>query len=308
MFKPFSLLCLALFLGSFSNTVMSQQTNELVHAEEKLLDLFKPITETQDFSEMEEINKKFLEEFKRVLLLDGAFSFPFNSLENIGKQTSPNSKIRLFTWNIPGPKRTQNYFGLVVLNQQDTVSIFELIDKRSEFAKPHAEQGTPQKWFGALYYEIVEQTTNNDTYYVLLGIDLNDVFSSKRIIEVLSIGQDGNIIFGRPIFRLNKNIMNRVVFEYSSRATMVLRWDKSYNSIVFSSLMPLQPSFAGNYQYYVPGAMFNGFTFDGAYWNFVEDMDVRNSVRERKPLPEQPEQENYDPGFLYRSGRKTGVQ
>ena len=288
--------------------MFSQQTDVLVNAEKMLQKTFLPIREAKDFSQMEEVNNGFVRAFKEVLLLDSAFFFPFDSLANIGKQTSPDNRIRLFTWNIPGPNRTQKYFGLVVLNQQGAISVSEMIDKRGEFAQPHTENGSPEKWFGALYYEIVQQIVEGETYYVLLGVDLNNPFSSKRIIDVLSIAENGSIVFGKPIFRLSNSIMSRVVFEYSSRATMVLRWDESFNSIVFNSLVPLQPAFAGNYQYYVPDSMFNGFTFDGAYWNFVEDIDVRNPLRERKTIPARTENNNFDPGFLYRSGRKSNVQ
>lgn len=309
MFKPFSLFCLVPFLVVLSVPVLSQQADVLVHAEERLLEIFTPITtEAQDFSKMEEINKRFVEELKKVLLLDSAFFFPFDSLVNIGKQTSPDGRVRVFTWNIPGPRMTQKYFGLVVLNQNGIVSVLELVDKREEFFQPHVELGSAEKWFGALYYEIVQQAVNDDTLYVLLGVDLNNAFSSKRIIDVLSVGKNGDIAFGKPIFRLKNHIMSRVVFEYSARAAMVLRWDESCNSIVFNNLVPLQPMFAGNYQYYVPDSMLNGFSFDGTYWNFVEDIDARNPIRERNPLPAQPKKENLDPGFLYRSGRETGVQ
>ncbi|MDY0201531.1 MAG: hypothetical protein RBR40_11145 [Tenuifilaceae bacterium] len=308
MFKRLILYCVIYSPVMWAIPVLSQQANVLVNAEKMLQETFSPITEAQGFSQMEEVNSEFIRAFKDVLLLDSAFFYPFDSLVNIGKQTSPDGVIRLFTWNIPGPNRTQKYFGLVVLNLQGAVSVFEMIDKRGEFAQPHTESGSPEKWFGALYYEIVQQIVEGETYYVLLGVDLNNAFSSKRIIDVLSIGENGSIIFGKPIFRLNNSILSRVVFEYSARATMVLRWDKIYGIIVFNSLTPLQPAFAGNYQYYVPDAMFNGFSFDGAYWNFVEDIDVRNPLHERKTTPTRTENNNFDPGFLYRSGRKTDVQ
>ena len=308
MFKRCTLFFLVFFLVISTVPALSQQSDALVSAEKELMRIFTPITEAKDFSQMEEVNKEFIEAFKNVLSLDSAFFFPFDSLVNIGKQTSLDSKIRLFTWNIPSANRTQKYFGLAVLNQHGVISVHELIDKRDVYTQPHAESGSPQKWFGALYYEIVQQVVGDDTHYVLLGVDLNNMFSSKRIIDVLSIGQEGIIVFGKPIFRLNNNIISRVVFEYSSRATMVLRWDKNYNSIVFNSLIPLQPAFSGDYRYYVPDSMFNGFSFDGLFWNFVEDIDVRNPIRDPKTLPVKPEHENFDPGFLYKSERNTVAQ
>ncbi len=300
MFKV-SRFVLIVILMWCAKTYATNRTCSIAKAEVKLQLLLRRVVEESNHTQKNLANQEFIELFKQTLHMEGAFSYPFDSLVNVGKLRSTDETLRIFTWNVPQPRGYQKYFGFVMVNMNGQLKVFELDDSRAEFKSPHEEIGSPSKWFGALYYEIVEQSFNNQTYYTLLGVDLNDIFSSKRIVEILTL-DNGEPVFGLPVFRLNDRVLSRVIYEYSSRATMVLRWDSDHKVIVSSHLAPMQPSYAGEFQYYVPDLSYDGFTFANGYWVYNPDIDIRNPSRKRPPRPVEPPAENYDPGFLYRSG------
>lgn len=291
------------FILFWSLDMLAQTSGvDLPKEEKKLSEILNSIIGEQDFGQKSELNKTFFEMFAALLQNDKAFDYPFDSLQQVGKVRSLDNRVRIFTWNIPQPAGFQKYFGFVMLRTATGSKVISLSDRRGDYKLPHDEQGTSEKWFGALYYDIIDFEYNGRNHYVLLGVDLHDIFSSKRILEVLSVNEDGSLGFGIPIFKVDRNIISRVIFEYSSRATMVLRWDKTHRTIVCSHLTPMQPSFAGNYRYYVPDLSFDGFRFNKPYWEFVPDIDIRNPSRKPATRIQAPT-ENYDPGFLYRAGR-----
>jgi hypothetical protein len=69
---------------------------------------------------------------------------------------------------------------------------------------------------------------------------------------------------------------NRVVFEYSARVSMSLRYDAAKKRIVFDHLSPAKPSFEGNYEFYGPDFSYDAFAFIDNYWVLEENIDIRN--------------------------------
>lgn len=153
---------------------------------------------------------------------------------------------------------------------------------------------------GALYYSVIEKTFQGKTYYLLLGFDFNSIFSSKRLIEVLTFGADFEPVFGSYVFKVDNDFIARVVFEFSARAAMTLRYIPDIETIVFDHLSPYRPDFTGNFQFYGPDFSFDGFKFDKGYWVYVRNLDLRNTKREPVKLQENPEKLP-EPGFLYKS-------
>lgn len=301
MFKVKS-IALIIFSLFWAISSASESIDSLVRLEIELQDMLARVVQETNHTQKSLVNQQFADLFRTALHYEGAFDYPFDSLTNVGKQKSEDNTLRVFTWNLPQPRGLQQYFGFMLVNLEGQVQVYDLEDKRTDFDSPHLGVGSPSKWFGALYYELITQQYGGKTYYTLLGVDLNNIFSSKRIIEVVTL-ENGAPVFGVPIVRLRDRMISRVIFEYSSRATMILRWDKDNRMIVSSHLTPMQPTYAGNYQYYVPDLSFDGFSFTDGFWVYTPDIDARNPRRERASLPVQPPSENFDPGFLYRSGR-----
>ena len=115
----------------------------------------------------------------------------------------------------------------------------------------------------------------NETLYILLGIDFKDFSLNRKVIETVSFTSDARLRFGSPVFRKDGKTDFREVFQYSSKASMTLRFD-SGNEIVFDHLSPFSPEYQGNYQYYGPDFSYDSFLFENGKWILKQDIDVRN--------------------------------
>ncbi len=247
---------------------------------------------------------RFVSLFKDALNTNGSFQYPWDSLKHIGKITSDDGKVRVYTMNLPLPNGEQKYFGFIqhFVNKK-TIQLFELKDNRQLVSDPINEILTPEKWYGSLYYSIISKSIKGGKTYILLGIDFNNLFSSKKLVEVLNFSKAGEPVFGAPVFKVGQNKLNRIVFEYSAKASMILRYNEEDGVIVFDHLSPSRPDFTGNYQFYGPDFTYDGFKFDGENWVYIQDLDLRNPNRERKKVTNTPEKLP-EPGFLYKSNAK----
>ena len=297
MFKKilFILFSFLIFTGnSFSN-------NDLTSKEISLQQLLNEIINEKDHQRKMQINEEFTVLLHEALTQNNSFSYPFDSLKNISKLKSPDNQLRIFTWNIPQVNGQQKYFGFIQHNSNGITSVFRLNDSKKSISSAQSQILNPDSWFGAQYYYIHETTVNNKTFYTLLGIDLNDYFTTRRIIDILYFSDAGEIIFGHPLFKIGNNVIKRVIFEYSSKASLSLKWVDKHQMLIFNHLTPLKPEYEGNYQFYVPALTFDGFRFTDGYWVYATDIDVRNPHRENRPNPVVPPEENVEPGFIYKS-------
>jgi hypothetical protein len=291
------------FLIVFATQAKSQEANNqsLAQIEDSLKTIFKHLTSDASFTVKEEYNNKFVSLFKVAIGKDNAFDWPFDSLKNIGKIASFDGRLRVFTWNVPQLGGYQSYFGYILFKKsKNKIQIFELNDSRKLLIDPAKEILSVKNWMGALYYSVIEQTYKGKTHYLLLGFDFNDLFSSKKIIEVLTFGPDSEPVFGSNVFKVDDNFIARVVFEFSARATMTLRYIEDNKTIVFDHLSPSSPELSGNYQFYGPDFTFDGFRFERGKWIYVRNLDIRNQRKEPTKPKDTPEKLP-EPGFLYKS-------
>ncbi len=273
--------------------------------EDSIKVLIGQIVKDNSFSAKEEANNNVLSLFRNTLIKEGAFSYPFDSLKNIGRITSKDGKLRVFTWNLPLAGGHQRYFGFIMYKKsKGKTLVFELNDNRQAINVPIKELLGDSNWMGALYYSLIEKVYKGKTYYLLLGFDFNNIFSSRKIIEVLTFGKDYKPIFGSNIFKVGDDVLSRVVFEYSARVTMTLRYIPESQTIVFDHLSPSRPDYADNYQFYGPDFTFDGFKYEKGYWIYVRNLDMRNPSRGSGKQYESPEKLP-EPGFLYKT--KSGL-
>jgi len=288
----------------------SQDFNKLSFGriEDSLSVLTQKISQESSYSSKEETNKLFQALFHSALEKNGSIDYPFDSLKHIGKVKSEDRKVRVFTWNIPQSGGYQNYFGFIQIRKDKNSSlIYDLIDSRKNINDPINEILSNQNWMGALYYSIIEEHYNGNPSYILMGFDFNNIFTSKKIIEVLTLDTDLKPVFGSRVFKVGNNYMSRVVFEYSARATFMLRYIPESKIIVFDHLSPSRPDFEGNFQFYGPDFSYDGFKFENGYWNYIRDLDLRNPRRGRVS-PIDTVQKLPEPGFLYKSKSSLPMQ
>ncbi|MHC1705239.1 MAG: hypothetical protein AB9846_15130 [Tenuifilaceae bacterium] len=298
---------LLLVLIFFVIVINAQDVNKqsFKEIEKSLNTLVKKIAIEKSFATKEETNNQLVEYFRSALEKKGSIDYPFDSLKNIGKLVSKDRNVRIFTWDISQVGGNYKYYGFIqVRKDKKNTLVFELNDCRNSVKDQVNEILGVQSWIGALYYSIIEEEFKGKKNYILLGFDFNNAFSSKKIIEVLTFDDNYNPIFGSKLFKVGDINLSRVIFEFSARATLMLRYIADSKIIVFDHLSPSRPDFEGNYQFYGPDFSYDGFRFEKGEWVYTPDLDLRNPSRDR-PKPIDTIQKLPEPGFLYKS--KGGI-
>ena len=273
-------LILIILIAIFSNTLSKASdiiSNELNVYEDSLNYYFKKLASERNDAAKESWNEKILEYFRMALSSEESFDYNFDSLKNVGIIKSDDENLRIITWNLPYNDRTHKYFGFIQYKKSKRkILSFELNDQSDNMQNPDFAILNQNNWFGVLYYQIIENKYRGRTYYTLLGLDLNNVLTKKKVIDVLYLNSDDNLVFGKDVFKNRKRAVTRVIFEYSSQANMVLTYNKEKEMIVYDHLSPSKPSLQGQYEFYGPDFSYDGLKYERGIWNSYPNIDVRN--------------------------------
>ncbi|MCF8218212.1 MAG: hypothetical protein K9I29_04065 [Bacteroidales bacterium] len=188
-------------------------------------------------------NEKLIDYWFETLRRKGSEKYNFNKLDSMYIVTSPDNKLRIVTWHILNDDRTHDYFGIVQAysERHDDYVVYELHDKSDQLKKPEYEMLRNGDWFGALYYDIIQVKKsknfiqdilgNQRTYYTLLGWNGKDFKTDLKLIEVAYLQSNGDIVLGHTLFRTRDYRLRRIMFEYSDRASMSMKYEKQYKII-----------------------------------------------------------------------------
>jgi len=280
----FKIKILALIIIGFlanSTQLFSNNTQTIEQKTDSLKCYFSLIIEAKNDFEKEDINNKILTEFRNILSLDESFTYEFTTLKNIGVINSSDNKLRIITWNLPYNDGTHRYFGFIQFQKtKKKILTFELNDQSNKIENPETKILNHNNWYGALYYKIIENKYKGSTYYTLLGADLNNLFTHKKIVEILYFSDKNLPIFGKPVFKNQKSNIMRVIFEFNAQSNMTLTYDENMQMIVYDHLSPSRPSLKGQFEFYGPDFSYDGLKFERGIWNTYQEIDVRNYMLE----------------------------
>ena len=269
------LLFLFISLGLFdlnSQVNLVQKEKEL---NEKLLDFRSAKTD-------QEINKKGLE-FRSAMLnflkLEGAFTYTFTQLKTVAIIDSPDKLVRIVNWNLEYNDLSYAYAAFVMKSEGDDepVKIIELVDKLDPYTVKPEGVIDAKNWYGALYYKIIPVEYNGNIEYTLLGWDGGTSGSNFKIIDVLTFTPN-TAKLGSPLFVKKKTTSKRIIFEYSDKSVMSLKYDEKNKRIVYDHLSPESSSLAGVFSYYVPDFSYDAYIWQEDKWVLEEDVIAVNST------------------------------
>ena len=243
--------------------------------EVRIAQLFKIVKNEKNNKTKLEKNREIIQLFRKALILDTNCLYPFNSLKYVGKILAPDSSFRLITWNIPMDNGTQRYSGFIQYPFEKNIIKPVFLNNNNGPSLNETDNYPGESWYGALYYKIIPDTCNHK--YLILGLDLTNFFTSRKIIDVISVDKE-NVTFGAPIFKTDQGIQKRVIFEYSARLSMLLRFDEKTGKIVFDHLSPSDPQYTGQYQFYGPDSSYDGFQQKNCTWELVKDLNLKNET------------------------------
>ncbi|MFW5663479.1 MAG: hypothetical protein ACOCYD_00415 [bacterium] len=245
------------------------------------------------------INHDFKTYFEKVLQEEGAFHYPFDSLTVVSRITAPDESFRIISWYVPLQNGQFEYFGFFLSphSKGEGHQLYNLTDKVTELSNPSFETLDHENWYGAYYTQLIHKKHRRKDYYLLLGWRADNPLTRKRVLEPIQVMGKGRPSFGKPMFRYDNNKHRRIIFEYSAKASMVIRYEthsleqsrRPREIIIFDRMEPSHDFLKGNYQFYFPETnIFDAFMFDSGKWIFVPDVDARNPRRSPPPRPVAP--------------------
>lgn len=253
-------------------------TKELMTYQDSLTALGKKFINNDTEMERMNANTAFIKTLVKALKVPHSFDFPFDSVKSISIVNSPDKRFRILTWHVAFDDGSYRFYGTIQMNAGDKLQMYPLTDYSPLIKKVEDTITNNTQWFGAQYYSIIPANAGQNPYYVLLGWKGNTIKSTKKVIEVLSFTGNGKPVLGLPVFDGNGKTRNRVVFEYTRQASMLLKYDADKQLIVFDNLVPPDPKQKSQPELFGPDLSYNGYLLKNGRWVFKENLDMRNTA------------------------------
>jgi hypothetical protein len=226
----------------------------------------------------------FITTLVRALKTENSFKYPFERLRSISVMAPPDSTFRIFTWQLFVNDSTYRYYGAIQMNQRE-LKLFPLIDRSHEMPVfPLHEALPPDRWYGALYYNLRQFDTRSGRKYLLFGLDAFEFFEKRKLIDVLSFDADGKPVLGAPVFDKGQGPAEfRQYVQYSADARVRMNWDEQYQMIIVDHLIPWQSQY-GRGITMVPDGSYNAYKLEKGSWKYIDK--VFNDQQDKVPFPE----------------------
>lgn len=261
-------------LPSVVNTSTGSVTASSVTVAEKLNTYFNEIDLSENDSITYSINEKIKQEVLEFAEADSNFYKISIGCGRIGSVISPDSKLKIISWNYKLQDNGFAYETIIIKNsnkKKPKVKAWSISSKEA-FKPTENKIYNSKNWYGALYYNIVPWKGD----YILLGYSTYNNISKVKVIEVLNL-EKKRPTFGQKVFKKGNKSFSRMVFEYSYMANMSLVYNSETKQFVFDHLSPEEPSMKGLYQYYGPDFSVDILQERGKIWEYKSDVDVRNN-------------------------------
>jgi hypothetical protein len=271
-----ALLGLGLFMVVQQSIAQKIDTSFFPKKEQMLIETYNSILSSKG-AEHQKAELVFQDSLLNVLNTNGAFDYKFDSLKRIGRITSDDKKLVIFTWNIPHGM-FHNYYGIIQYysKKEKKVFTYSLKEEPGILSRSRQAQANISRWPGALYYKIVTSKYKGQVYYTVLGYNFNNLLSNYKLIEVIAFDEHNYPYFPQRKFMFKGKVQNRIILEFAEQANVSLDYDKHKKMIVFDHLSPARPSLEGQFQFYGPDFSFDGLHFEDGIWMHKSDIDISN--------------------------------
>lgn len=274
----FSLLSVFLLLSTVltAESISQEPARDTAFYRESLSRLFLAASSETDDKRREQISDSLIAVTGEYLASDIPFEHIFSDIRYMGYYMASDSLVKIVSWNIPLNIGSNSYVCFVVRREGEEKHIHLLSGDRGTLSIDQNQQFAAEDWYGVLYYDIIPFNSDNRELYLMPGLDMNDLYTNGKVVEVMGFGEDGIPYFGEKVIRSGDSLLSRMLFRYSSNSSMMLRYESENERMVFDHLSPAEPSFSGIYSYYGPDSSYDALEFRGGEWVHVGDVDLRN--------------------------------
>lgn len=271
----FSIILVLIVSISFSQTELSNKEIKKFQSGEKVLReyMMNFAYDTIPFETRVKNIHDFIPRFVALLKEKNSYLYPFDSLQYLHKITAPDNAFKIFTWELKEPLGTHRYYGAIQMNSKD-LKLTPLFDYSDTMEYHPQITLTPENWYGCIYYNsVLTQDQQGNKKYTLFGLDRIDFVSNRKIIEVMTINPEGNILFGeKPLLNYYDTLGNlvkketRLYLQYNDRSAVHLNYNEAKQEIVYDHVTAPTEKEADAGFTYVPDGTYEGFTWDNNFW------------------------------------------
>lgn len=261
-----------IFSFAFLAINASAQAYSVSKAEDRLLVKLETLRNATTDEEKATANEDFKSDLAAVLEHEEAFNHPFSLLTSVGFIDSKDKLVRIVNWNVEQSDKSQRYFGFVQHydKRKKNLNVTELKHDVWGLKQPK-DVIEADKWYGALYYQIIPVKKGSRTIYTVLGWDGNTTLSNIKLVDAMYVS-GRSVKFGYPIFKIGKETQKRLYYEHSEKVTMTLRYEANRDRIMMDHLSPEAPTMKGYYSFYVPDLSYDALEFEDKKWVLKEDV------------------------------------
>lgn len=283
LFSPLLLSFLLAYNGPVGAQAFSpEETGYFESVEDSLIALGQTLLRDSIAEHRQEAATKIKALLTEALQQKNAFQYSFPALRAISVQYPQDSTFRLFTWQLYVSENDYQYGGILQTNSAEP-QLRWLEDQSGKARMPEHEVMSPDRWYGALCYNIKQVGKKGDRYYLLFGYDGYEFFRKRKIIDVL-VFREGQLEFGAPVFVHGPGkVKHRIVREYSAEVGTRLNYDDVLEMIMFDHLIGQNGPHGEGLTYY-PDGSYEGYKLNRkGQWEHVEK--VFDQVSEEAPRP-----------------------
>jgi len=289
--KKLFFLPVLFFFGqlSFAQGISKADLKILEQKEDSIRSYSVKIIQGINASDRLDADSMFTRLLVRALKIKNSFNYPFESLQTISVQCSPDSVFRIFTWQLVINENVIRQHGAIQMKTADgSLKLYGLIDKSDVTTNVVDTVGDQFGWIGAIYYKIILKKNGEHNFYTLLGFDENNIRSSRKIIEVLRFNDKGPV-FGGPYFTGEGNngfprSQSRYIMEFKKEAGPRLSYDKDLDMIIAEHLVS-ESSEPQKKWTLVGDGDYEGFQWAGGKWVHVNKVFNVVTPEGKEPVP-----------------------
>ena len=231
---------------------------------------------------------------EEMLSIPGAMEGWPDQLDFMAGVASADKALRVFTWNWTHDNRTSSYGGLVASRLRENADLVftALYDERSDDRPEENQTYRLDEWHGALYYRMVPDPVETNTY-LLLGWDDADAQVTRKLIEPIQVRSRG-LRFGAPVLQSPTGLRRRHILEYADAVQVSLRHQPKTKGrtgqperIVFDHLAPQEPHLTGISAYYGPDMTFEAYVpgkREGSPWVLEQNVAAIQPLQQDRPF------------------------
>lgn len=274
---------LALFI--FPLRIFSQELE--LTPEHFLAETGKEILANPEYGRRQAACDTFMAVLKNYVATEDGYEDPLKSVTNMLRLTYED-EFRIYTWQMPDSLFKYVKYGLVAAKTRKGIKVTVLQDESRSMMEPEYKSLKADRWYGAIYYELIPVGKKKNPTFTLLGF-APDESVNRKVIDVISIDNRGRPRFGDKVFHFDEFMdktyrrpPQRIILSYGGKYAASVRWNADKEIIIMDHLSPPDPKLKGVYSTYGPDMSYDGLVWDKNWWYLKKE--VKFNSRQEVPI------------------------